>query len=612
VEMKVEVIKRIATGENISVVAQSFNVSENSAEAWWKRKDKILRKNKQSKLTSSKVFTSQDENTVNIIHQNEKNLDKNIASITHEHEKSIKKKRHVDGKADNIADLDIGKICEENSASVSAKVGIEERRGRRHHTSVSSQQSPIPSGRLYMPLEVKQSVIKRIEEGATQVEVARDLDMSLSTVASWWRKKETILQNLIPTEQKKMNPALASSEQDSNLQETNGIAMETLFEAEAVAVTKKDPEDIKPSKIDVTDIVPSPANNDVLAVTIQEDIISDFAQADIEVNKDIERSHISEEQHIIPELLENSKHLNANVRLPVESESLIKSETDNGARGPEKAILKEQKVFSNSEVSKINDENSLLSEEKVSKYQNEGSTAKRENSEIVPAAINGEFKNESTDNQEVKSNEKDIYTSYLVNEMDCDTEPLEEPPLNGPKEEKLLEIQHDISETNQVNSVLDTPVKTLEITEEDTKNEPKDDKIKSTVEEVTVADIFNQSMAVEDDKNSSVHRFTPSPDNAQTNGIKANKVIKKKSLDFLANSLMKKALERSQTQLTPLPSELSQPSSSISSHCHIVQENSVLSEEKQNPSSPPSVPIQTQSSGLGLIVASYCSSDDEL
>merc|ERR1712173_277274 len=105
--MKVEVIKRIASGENISVVAQSSNVSENSAEAWWKRKEKILRKNRQSKLTSSKVFTSQDENTVNIIHENEKNQNK--------------KKRHVDCKGDNVGDLNVGKICAENSASVSAK-----------------------------------------------------------------------------------------------------------------------------------------------------------------------------------------------------------------------------------------------------------------------------------------------------------------------------------------------------------------------------------------------------------------------------------------------------------------------------------------------------------
>ena len=44
-----------------------------------------------------------------------------------------------------------------------------------------------------MPLEVKQTVIKRLEEGATQASVAKDLDVSLSTVASWWRKKESIL-----------------------------------------------------------------------------------------------------------------------------------------------------------------------------------------------------------------------------------------------------------------------------------------------------------------------------------------------------------------------------------------------------------------------------------
>merc|ERR1719483_609795 len=92
------------------------------------------------------------------------------------------------------------------------------------------------------------------------------------------------------------------------------------------------------------------------------------------------------------------------------------------------------------------------------------------------------------------------------------------------------------------------------------------------------------------------------------------KVVKKKSLDFLANSLMKKALARSQTQLTPLPSELCQSSSSSSDHCQLVQENQVLSQTSQIPQSPPTSPSPSvpQSSGLGLIVASYCSSEDEL
>ena len=53
--------------------------------------------------------------------------------------------------------------------------------------------SPVMTGRWLMPLEVKQTAIRRLEQGVTQATVARDLDVSLSTVASWWRKKDNIL-----------------------------------------------------------------------------------------------------------------------------------------------------------------------------------------------------------------------------------------------------------------------------------------------------------------------------------------------------------------------------------------------------------------------------------
>ena len=44
-----------------------------------------------------------------------------------------------------------------------------------------------------MPREVKQSAVRRIQSGVSQSEVAKDLDVSLSTVASWWRKRLTLL-----------------------------------------------------------------------------------------------------------------------------------------------------------------------------------------------------------------------------------------------------------------------------------------------------------------------------------------------------------------------------------------------------------------------------------
>ena len=66
-------------------------------------------------------------------------------------------------------------------------------RTRRSNSSVS--RSVLSSGwsMRSMPREVKQSAVRRIQSGVSQSEVAKDLDVSLSTVASWWRKRLTLL-----------------------------------------------------------------------------------------------------------------------------------------------------------------------------------------------------------------------------------------------------------------------------------------------------------------------------------------------------------------------------------------------------------------------------------
>jgi len=96
------------------------------------------------------------------------------------------------------------------------------------------------------------------------------------------------------------------------------------------------------------------------------------------------------------------------------------------------------------------------------------------------------------------------------------------------------------------------------------------------------------------------------------NENKPVKLIKKKSLDFLANSLMKKAIERSQTQSPPPTVMPSQPSSCSSKHCQIVQESKVLSPRSPFEASAALPNVSRNQSGLGLILASYCSSDEEL
>ena len=52
------------------------------------------------------------------------------------------------------------------------------------------------SSRVIFPIEVKACAVQRILDGETQVQVARDLDCPVSTIASWWHRRASILPNL--------------------------------------------------------------------------------------------------------------------------------------------------------------------------------------------------------------------------------------------------------------------------------------------------------------------------------------------------------------------------------------------------------------------------------
>jgi len=620
-EMKVKVIDRINSGEDITVVAKSSNVSEVTVEAWWKRRDKILRKNKQSKLSSSKVFTSQDENTVNISHDSDKN---------------INEENDPKDKISNTGELEVDQKCMEKTES---KVATEEKRGRRHHTSVSSQQSPIPNGRLYMPLEVKQSVIKRIEEGATQVEVARDLDMSLSTVASWWRKKETILQNLNSVEEKKSNPSIKP-----NKKEISEVSKLILPDGENVSANLKEVEDIKSSNAVVNnDVIDEKvSSNEDTIVTMREDIDSNVDKEDFKDYKDKGKHPTSNENHDTSESergkenpdLTDSENLNASLKCQEDSELLSSLETainetecESGNmedEGDNKAMSK-QITEDDPQKDMVNDKFALPTKENRALPKSEGFNLNMEDVKDTPDTY--EYKNiNSFDDQEHKSEEKVPNSLNPVKEISDHSEILEEKDSNEPvMENELLKLQNDISANESNKPIVNGEENRLQVTETESEIKAAHEKIPNEMEKVTVADILDQSMAVESKKNGVIDRSTPSPDNSKSeNDVKPAKVVKKKSLDFLANTLMKKALARSQTQLTPLLPEASQSSVSMTSHCHLVQESSVLSEVPKppptspppstSPSSPPfsPAPAQPQSSGLGLIVASYCSSDEEL
>lgn len=81
---------------------------------------------------------------------------------------------------------------EENSADG----GEEMSRPRRQITNnncMLMDSSLSSSSRVVFPLEVKACAIQRIRDGETQVQVARDLQCPVSTVASWWHRRASIL-----------------------------------------------------------------------------------------------------------------------------------------------------------------------------------------------------------------------------------------------------------------------------------------------------------------------------------------------------------------------------------------------------------------------------------
>lgn len=69
-------------------------------------------------------------------------------------------------------------------------------RSRRQLNNNLSDSSCGSSSRVIFPVEVKACAIQRIVDGETQVQVARDLDCPVSTIASWWHRRASILPNL--------------------------------------------------------------------------------------------------------------------------------------------------------------------------------------------------------------------------------------------------------------------------------------------------------------------------------------------------------------------------------------------------------------------------------
>lgn len=77
------------------------------------------------------------------------------------------------------------------SQSLNEESGGEER--PRRHLNNNLMLDPSSSSRVVFPMEVKVCAIQRIRDGATKVQVARDLQCPVSTVSSWWHRRSSLI-----------------------------------------------------------------------------------------------------------------------------------------------------------------------------------------------------------------------------------------------------------------------------------------------------------------------------------------------------------------------------------------------------------------------------------
>ena len=92
--------------------------------------------------------------------------------------------------------IDTDESISDSADSSSLNGSLRHSRSRRQLNNNLSDSSCGSSSRVIFPVEVKACAIQRIVDGETQAQVARDLDCPVSTIASWWHRRASILPNL--------------------------------------------------------------------------------------------------------------------------------------------------------------------------------------------------------------------------------------------------------------------------------------------------------------------------------------------------------------------------------------------------------------------------------
>ena len=183
-QFKKRVIERISAGEEISSVAKKLKIRENTVAVWWIRKDQILRRQDGFILNTSPSSVETKDDTTEAAPSLDSEHSGQVLDAFASDTAAVN--GHSEGDGNDLKDTDPEEEETERN----------ERQPRSRRSASSGARAnglPVLPSRWCMPLEVKQTALRRLEAGLTQAVVARDLGVSLSTVASWWRKKDSIL-----------------------------------------------------------------------------------------------------------------------------------------------------------------------------------------------------------------------------------------------------------------------------------------------------------------------------------------------------------------------------------------------------------------------------------
>lgn len=183
---------------------------------------KVESKNTEYKKIKTKAFESEAQSrneTPKLIQELENGLkprnipNGSIGKSTKSNNQTRKRPRKAESASSNQDDIDLYQAGLSLS-EISRITGIPEellefdrpKRSRRSSLAVE-----IEANGIIYPLEVRLFAIDRIRNGVSQVQVAKDLDCPVSTVASWWCKRELI------------RSALGASSEGENLDSTSQV-----------------------------------------------------------------------------------------------------------------------------------------------------------------------------------------------------------------------------------------------------------------------------------------------------------------------------------------------------------------------------------------------------